>query len=187
MNMGEYGGKLQRIGLGNLEALADLENQRRWAQYETDALNSKAQGKAIGSLVGSVLGAGKGLYDDYQQGEKDADAARGEQARKEYGVLTDTSKPATQRIKETYGTDVADVVAERTERPAGLRDLMREKGMLRGAGAMHREMADAVSYEPRVSQTGNLLGGKDTQLVSNDPWRDFMASRQFLNPFLSKD
>ena len=187
MNVGGYGQNIKLIGLRHLLDQGNTESERLRLQQEMNALNSKAQGKAIGSLVGSVLGAGKGLYDDYQQGEKDADAARGEQARKEYGVLTDTSKPATQRIKETYGTDVADVVAERTERPAGLRDLMREKGMLRGAGAMHREMADAVSYEPRVSQTGNLLGGKDTQLVSNDPWRDFLASRQFLNPFISKD
>jgi len=185
--MSNLGFNYGAMGLRNLAALADTEAERRKFEQEMRALNAKAEGKAIGSLVGSVLGAGKGLYDDYQQGEKDADAARGEQSRKEYGVLTDTNKPAMGRVREVYGDEVADVVAERSQLPVGLRQTMKDKGMLRGAGAMHREMADAVSYEPRVSQTGNLLGGKDTQLVSNDPWRDFLASRQFLNPFISKD
>ena len=69
MNMGEYGGRLQRIGLANLQALADLENKRNWAQYEMDTLNSKAKGEAVGSLAGAGVGLLRGAYDIYQKGK----------------------------------------------------------------------------------------------------------------------
>jgi hypothetical protein len=62
MNMGEYGGKLQRLGLQNMDELANLENQRRWAQYAADQENSQAQGKAVGALVGGLAGGVKGYY-----------------------------------------------------------------------------------------------------------------------------
>ena len=62
MNMGEYGGKLQRLGLQNMDELANLENQRRWAQYAADQENSQAQGKAVGALIGGLAGGVKGYY-----------------------------------------------------------------------------------------------------------------------------
>jgi hypothetical protein len=184
--MNNVGFRYGTMGLDNMSRLADTENRRNWAQYEQDVLENKAQGEAIGALVGTGLGLAKGVYQDYQQGEKDKDAERGARARKEYGVLTDRSKPISQRIGETYGPEANDVVQSRSQRPAGLRDAMREKGALQGRGDLRAEMADIVALQPRISQTGNVLGGKDTQLVSNDPWRDFQAASRYFDGLISR-
>ena len=161
--------------------LGNMESRRRQAQTEMDRLNAQAQGAAIGSLVGTGVGMIKGGYDAYKQDQVDQDVERGIQARKEYGVLTDTKKPATQRISEVYGSDVADVVKERADSPPDLLREMHNKGLRAGRGSMHRDMADVVKLEPRVSQTKGILGGTDTQLVSNNPWRDFHAASKFFD------
>lgn len=184
--MNNVGFKYGTMGLGNLSRLAETERLRRAFEYEMSAKNAEAQGKAVGSLIGTGVGVLKGAYDDYQQGEKDADVQRGVQARKDYGVLTDTNKPAMGRVREVYGDEVADVVAERTQLPVGLRQTMKDKGMLRGAKEMHDEMADLVALRPRISQTGRVLGGKDTQLVSNNPWRDFLAGSKYFDGLLDR-
>lgn len=184
--MNNVGFKYGVMGLENLSRLANTERLRREFEYEMDAKNAEAQGKAIGSLIGTGVGLAKGAYDDYSQRETDADVQRGVKARKEYGVMTDTNKPARGRVREVYGDEVADVVAERTQPPVGIRQTMKDKGMLRGAREMHGEMADIVALEPRISQTGTLLGGKDTQLVSNSPWRDFLAGSKFFDGLLDR-
>ena len=186
MNVGGFGQNVKLIGLRHLLNQGENDSQRYWAQYEQDVAESKAKGQAIGSLIGTGVGLAKGAYDDYNQKETDADIERGVQARKEYGVLTDTNKPAMGRVREVYGDEVADVVAERTQLPVGLRQTMKDKGMLRGAKEMHDEMADLVALRPRISQTGNLLGGKDTQLVSNNPWRDFIAGSKYFDGLLDR-
>ena len=186
MNVGSFGQNIKLIGLRHLLDQGENDSKRYWAQYEQDVAESKAKGQAIGSLIGTGVGLAKGAYDDYNQKETDADIERGVQARKEYGVLTDTNKPAMGRVREVYGDEVADVVAERTQLPVGLRQTMKDKGMLRGAKEMHDEMADLVALRPRISQTGNLLGGKDTQLVSNNPWRDFIAGSKYFDGLLDR-
>lgn len=88
MNMAEYGGRLQRLGLQNLESLGELENKRRWDQYAADQQNSAAQSEAIGTLVGSVAGGVKGYYnkkrDDHAQGQAEKRRAYDDQAMKDY-------------------------------------------------------------------------------------------------------
>lgn len=79
MNMGEYGGRLQRMGLANLEAMAQIENDRRWEQYAADQLRDKEQGQAVGALIGGVAGGVKGYYnqrkDAHEQRQQDAEDA----------------------------------------------------------------------------------------------------------------
>ena len=76
MNMGEYGGKLQRMGLANLEAMADIENRRQWEQYAADQASDKAQGEAMGTLVGGLAGGVKGYYSKKRDDHAATQAAR---------------------------------------------------------------------------------------------------------------
>jgi hypothetical protein len=70
MNMGAYGGRLQRIGLANMQAMADIENKRIWDDIEQKNLESEAKNEAIGSLGGNVAGLGMAGYSEYQRGQK---------------------------------------------------------------------------------------------------------------------
>lgn len=186
MNMAGFGQGIKLIGLHHMQDLANQEAARLRFDQEMDALNTKAKGKAIGSLIGTGLGVAKGAYDDYKQGEVDADSARGDQARKEYGVLTDRSQPMEQRVRSVYGNDAADVIKGETQPTDESLGVLRSKSKNSNAESLHREMADMAAIEPRISQTGNLLGGKDTKLVINDPLRDYFAARQYLDPFITR-
>ena len=60
MNVAEYGGSLQRIGLQNLMELARVEQARREFDNALADQDSEAKATATGELVGTVVGAGKG-------------------------------------------------------------------------------------------------------------------------------
>jgi hypothetical protein len=49
-------------GLQNLESLGDIENKRRWSEWETRMNERAAEAEGIGNLVGGVLGGAKGYY-----------------------------------------------------------------------------------------------------------------------------
>ena len=68
MNMGEYGGKLQRIGLANLDALADIENKRAWTALEQNNEQTEAKNAAVGNMLGTIGGLGMAVM---QGKEKD--------------------------------------------------------------------------------------------------------------------
>ena len=70
MNMGEYGGRLQRIGLANLQAMADIENRRLWDNVEQGQQESEAKNSAIGSLIGNVAGLGMAGYSEYKRAQE---------------------------------------------------------------------------------------------------------------------
>lgn len=72
MNMAEYGGQLQRIGLGNLRALSDIEANRLDSAYAQKRLDSEARSTAIGGMAGTVAGAAKGVYET-RKGDHEAD------------------------------------------------------------------------------------------------------------------
>lgn len=63
MNVAEYGGGLQRIGLENMMELARIEAARRRMDIEQQDMESEAKGRAIGEMVGTVGGMGKGFYE----------------------------------------------------------------------------------------------------------------------------
>ena len=71
--MSNLGFRYAMGGAENMSRLADLEQQRRYADWEQQVANSRAQSQAIGGLVGSVIGAGKGLYEDRKQQHDDAE------------------------------------------------------------------------------------------------------------------
>lgn len=58
-----------RMGLAGNAGLADTENQRRWAEMESNRLDSEGKSAALGSLLGSLTGAGLALYQDYKRGQ----------------------------------------------------------------------------------------------------------------------
>lgn len=62
-----------RMGLANNAGLADIENNRRWAQMESNRLNTEGKNAALGSLLGSVTGAGLAMY---QANKKEADPTK---------------------------------------------------------------------------------------------------------------
>lgn len=188
-------------GLENMRRLAVVEQGRLDAERERSVMESKAQGQAIGTLVGAGVGMAKGAYDDYQQGEKDADVQRGVQARKDYGVLTDKSKPVDQRVSEVYGYEAADDIAARNDRVldrqgSGVNAAIKQRNEALAKNGGRRidgqslpsmaAMNEVVGLEPRISQTGRVLGGKDTQLVSNNPWRDFLAGSKYFDGLLDR-
>ncbi len=76
MNMGEYGGRLQAMGLRNLEAMAELENQRQQQQYAADQQQAKAKAEAVGGMVGGLAGAAKGYYEKKKGDHATTEAAR---------------------------------------------------------------------------------------------------------------
>ena len=76
--MSNVGFRYAMGGMENLSNLAALEQQRRYADWEQQVANSRAQSQAIGGLVGSVIGAGKGLYEDRKEQH---DAAEREKVR----------------------------------------------------------------------------------------------------------
>lgn len=160
MNVAGYGQGVKYAGIDALQRLAKLEDARIEAYGTMRQQDDLAKNQAIGSLVGTGVGLARGLYQKYLQDEKDADVQRGVQARREY-------KDAT-----------------------------------KGLTGLQKEMADIVALEPRISQTGRIagvstngregatgsltMGGKDTQLVSNNPWRDFLAGSKFFDGLLDR-
>lgn len=80
MNMAEYGGTLQRMGLSNLQALAEIERQRLEADRVMKDESSQARAQTLGGLAGTVVGAGKGYFSDreakHNQRETTAQADR---------------------------------------------------------------------------------------------------------------
>jgi len=62
MNVAGWGQGLQGLGLAQLQALAGIENDRRWGNYEQTQAENEAQAQAVAGLIGTVAGAGKGAY-----------------------------------------------------------------------------------------------------------------------------
>jgi hypothetical protein len=67
-------------GLSNLASLGDIENKRRWAEYEQSQAEAKGQAEAVGTLVGGVMGGVKGYYNKKQDQHNTEQATK----RKEY-------------------------------------------------------------------------------------------------------
>lgn len=66
MNTGfNYG----RMGLAGNAGLADMENQRRWDEMESNRLDSEGKSAALGSLLGALTGGGLAMYQDYKRGQ----------------------------------------------------------------------------------------------------------------------
>jgi hypothetical protein len=88
MNMGEYGGRLQRIGLANQQAMADIENKRISDYIAQKNLESEAKSEAVGSLVGGLAGGVKGYYnkkrDDHAATQSERRAQYEEQNTRDY-------------------------------------------------------------------------------------------------------
>ena len=113
--MSNLGFRYAMGGAENMSRLAGLEQQRRYADWEQQVANSRAQSQAIGGLVGSVIGAGKGLYEDRKQQHDDAErekvreweqqreAQRWENAR--YGREMDAGVPERPKVNPYSALD----------------------------------------------------------------------------------
>lgn len=109
MNMGEYGGRLQRIGLANLQAMADIENRRLWDNVEQGQQESEAKNSAIGSLIGNVAGLGMAGYSEHKKGEFGKDVTNAEAARNQFP----DEKSYQESLKKNYSPEVQKEVAWR--------------------------------------------------------------------------
>lgn len=106
MNVAEYGGGLQRIGLDNLQALADLEQRRLTLGRMINEENSQAKAEAIGGLVGTAVGAGKGYFSDREAQHNQREAtAQADRDMERQAIMTRNIQqglPARQDLPERY-------------------------------------------------------------------------------------
>lgn len=86
--MNNVGFNYSTMGLRNLGALGDIENERQWNQFAQNQKQAAAQSEAIGTMVGSVAGGVKGYYnkkrDAHAQGQAEQRRAYDDQAMKDY-------------------------------------------------------------------------------------------------------
>lgn len=134
-----------RMGLAGNAGLADMENQRRWAEMESNRLDSEGKSAALGSLLGSLTGAGLAMY---QANKKEADPTK---------VMDDpTQSDAAQEAKEAIRKrDIAtgQTMSQKDEDNRWLQDNPMDK-LVKQRGV--------VDY----SNPFNLGGDWDTQLTS---------------------
>ena len=110
--------RLQKIGLANMERLADVDGRRREMEYERNALESESQANAIGSLIGTVGGLGMAGYKEYKKGEFDTDVTNAEAARNQFPDETSYQES----LKKNYSPEVQKEVAWRRTLPKEGRD-----------------------------------------------------------------
>ena len=94
--MNNVGFRYGTMGLQNMTALADLDTQRRKAQYQIDREAQQAEGQAIGTLVGGLAGGVKGYYNKNKE-QHDAQQATKQQA----ATADDTRRYVDHLIKGT--------------------------------------------------------------------------------------
>ena len=100
MDVAGFGGRLQRLGLQNMDALAAIENERRWTQYEADRELKAAEAQGIGELVGTAVGGVRGYYNK----RKDQHDAAHTQAMEEWRgqVIDQKIEQARNQVEHKY-------------------------------------------------------------------------------------
>lgn len=117
-SVAEYGGRLQRIGLGALQNMAELESDRERLRDTMNQLDAKAKGESTGQLVGIGVGALKGGVQKYLANEFEADVRNVEAARSQFP--DEASYQAS--IRKNYSPAVLREVGLRRLLPAELKD-----------------------------------------------------------------
>lgn len=163
MNVAEYGGSLQRIGLQNLMELARVEQARREFDNALADQESKAKGEAVGSLAGTGVGLLHGAYDIYQKGKPMENPPGGEQATERAAkaavapeVVLGKDTPLAKRDTRTLAQKVDDqypvgiggaAIKEQLYRPAMLdEDTSWIDGFISGAGNFPSHILDRGGY-----------------------------------------
>ena len=97
------------------------------------------------------------------------------------GSLVGTGVGLAKGLYQKHQQDQADADVAR-----GIQSRKEYKEATKGLTGLQKEMADIVALEPRISQTDNLLGGKEMTLVSNDPWRDWRAASRYFDGLIAR-
>lgn len=180
MNMAEYGGRLQRIGLSNLEAMADLENRRIWDQLEQNNLESEAKNAAVGSLVGTVGGLGLAVMQEKDRDPKAmANAPGGEQSIAKASaesvspgkVLGADSVLTSRSAAEKPGSGLGAASIRRSLDEEAMPDILKDRSIVAMKSPRRRHLAStyADTSDDFKIAFGDLLDAYPTNFIGYQP------------------
>ena len=138
MDVAGFGGRLQRLGLQNMDALAAIENERRWTQYEADRELKAAEAQGIGELVGTAVGGVRGYYNK----RKDQHDAAHTQAMAEWRgqVIDQKIEQARNQVEHKYDPRIPERTFEDIPAP--------KKKDFDFLAAVHKDLADIGWVDP---------------------------------------
>lgn len=138
MDVAGFGGRLQRLGLQNMDALAAIENERRWTQYEADRELKAAEAQGIGELVGTAVGGVRGYYNK----RKDQHDAAHTQAMEEWRgqVIDQKIEQARNQVEHKYDPRIPERTFEDIPAP--------KKKDFDFLAAVHKDLADIGWVDP---------------------------------------